>query len=174
MSKTPRLLVGVTIAAFAWVVLIFLSVARGRPLSWFSVSYNLPITLAFSGLLAHGVLSAFGLGSRLAIHAYGPIALVWCAGGVVLFLRLVTQSIDVSGHMSWAILMAVQCTVERLPIWFTALVWLIAAHVLLLKLFVLGGQSGQNGILAGGVLGATLWLVTRRYWGSLGYNGVSG
>jgi hypothetical protein len=66
--------------------------------------------------------------------------------------------------MSWAILMGVQCLVERLPLWFTSFVWLMAVQVLLLKLFVLGGQSGQNGLLVGGVLGATLWLSTRRYW----------
>jgi hypothetical protein len=70
----------------------------------------------------------------------------------------------VSGHMTWAILMGVQCLVERLPLWFTAFVWLIGLHVLFLKLFVLGGYSGQNGVLAGGALGATLWLTTRRYW----------
>jgi hypothetical protein len=63
-------------------------------------------------------------------------------------------------------LMGVQCFVERLPLWFTTFVWLIAAHVLFLKLFVLGGYSGQYGLLAGGILGATLWLSTRRYWAS--------
>jgi hypothetical protein len=76
--------------------------------------------------------------------------------------------------MSWAILMGVQCVVERLPPWFTAFVWLVAVHVLLLKLFVLGGQSGQNGVLAGSVLGGTLWAATRRYWGSASRTGVSG
>ena len=164
MTKGTRLLVGIALAAIAWVLLLAVSLVRERPVSWFSVSYNLPITLAFAGLVSHGVLSAMALGRQRAISAYGPIALAWFGGGVLLFLRLVTKSIDVSGHMSWAILMGVQCLVERLPFWFTCFVWLIALHVLLLKLFVLGGQSGQNGLLAGGVLGATLWLGTRSYW----------
>lgn len=174
MSKTTRLFVGVGLAGCAWLVFIAVSDAKGRSLPWFSVSYNLPITLAFSGLAAHSVLTALALPRESATKAYGPIALVWCAGGVLLFLRLVTKSIDVSGHMSWAILMAVQCAVERLPMWFTAFVWLVAAHVLFLKVFVLGGQSGQYGVLAGGVLGASLWVATRHYWGSVGNNGVSG
>ena len=164
MTKGARLLVGITLAAAAWALLLALSHARARRVPWFTISYNLPITLAFAGLVSHGVLSAIRLGKQRAISAYGPIALVWCAGAVLLFLRLVTKSIDVSGHMSWAILMGVQCLVERLPFWFTCSVWVMALHVLFLKLFVLGGQSGQNGLLAGGVLGATLWLGTRSYW----------
>ena len=164
MTKTARLLVGVSLGAVAWALLLTVSLVRGRPVPWFSISYNVPITLAFAGLASHVVLSAAALGGQRAKSAYGPIALVWCGGAVLLFLRLVTKSIDVSGHMSWAILMGVQCLVERLPAWFTSFVWLIAIHVLLLKLLVLGGQSGQYGLLAGAVLGVTLWLVTRPYW----------
>ena len=148
----------------AWALLLSVSYIRARPVPWFSISYNLPITLAFAGLVTHVVLSAVALGRPRAISAYGPIALVWCGGAVLLFLRLVTKSIDVSGHMTWAILMGVHCLVERLPAWFTSFVWLIAIQVLLLKLLVLGGQSGQYGLLAGGVLGVTLWFVTRPYW----------
>jgi hypothetical protein len=164
MTKSSGLLLGAAICASAWCLLLIASHARGHAISWFSVSYNLPISLAFAALCAHMALSALTLGRREAIAAYGPIALVWCAGAALLFMRLVTKSIDVSGHMSWAILMGVQCFVERLPRWFTAFVWLIAAHVPFLKLFVLGGYSGQYGLLAGGILGATLWLGTRHYW----------
>jgi hypothetical protein len=166
VNQSSRLLVGILLAAVAWVLLLSASLVRERAVPWFSISYNCPITLAFAGLLSNMLLSAMALGRERAISAYGPIALVWCGGAVLLFLRLVTKSIDVSGHMSWAILMGVQCLVERLPRWFTSFVWLMAVHVFLLKLFVLGGQSGQNGLLVGGVLGATLWLSTRRYWGA--------
>ena len=164
MTKSSGLLVGAAICACAWCLLLMASLARGHAIPWFSVSYNLPISIAFAALGTHMALSAIALGRRQAIAAYGPIALVWCAGAALLFMRLVTKSIDVSGHMSWAMLMGVQCFVERLPLWFTALVWLIAAHVLFLKIFVLGGHSGQYGLLAGGILGATLWLSTRQYW----------
>ena len=163
MTKSSGLLLGASICAGAWCLLLIASYAQGRAIPWFSVSYNLPISLVFAALCAHMALSAIALGRREAIAAYGPIALVWCAGAALLFLRLVTKSIDVSGHMSWAMLMGVQCFVERLP-GFTAFVWLIAAHVLFLKLFVPGGHSGQYGLLAGGILGATLWLATRQYW----------
>ena len=153
MTKSSGLLVGAACGAVAWCLLLIASHARGQTIPWFSVSYNLPISLAFAALCAHMTLSAITLGRRQAIAAYGPIALVWGAGAVLLFMRLVTKSIDVSGHMSWALLMGVQCFVERLPLWFTAFVWLIAAHVLFLKLVVLGGYSGQYGLLAGGILG---------------------
>ena len=166
MTKSSGLLLGAAICAGAWCLLLIASHARGRAIPWFSVSYNLPISLAFAALCAHMAVSALALGRRRAIAAYGPIALVWCAGAALLFMRLVTKSIDVSGHMSWAMLMGVQCFVERLPRWFTAFVWLIAAHVLFLKLFVLGGYSGQYGLLAGAILGATLWFSTRHYWAS--------
>jgi hypothetical protein len=164
MSKSARLVAGIAIAGVAWTLLAVISQARGHPIPWSSVSYNLPITVAFAGLLTHMLLSAAALGRSQALRAYGPIAVVWVAGGILLFLRLVTRSIDVSGHMSWALLMGVQCLIERLPAWFAGFVWLTAAEILLLKLFVLGGQSGQNGLLAGGLLAATLWLGTRPYW----------
>jgi hypothetical protein len=164
VTKNSGLLVGAGIGLCAWSLLLTAALARGRAIPWFSISYNLPITLAFASLCSHMAQRAIALGRREAITAYGPIALVWLAGAILLFMRLVTKSIDVSGHMSWALLMGVQCFVERLPIWFTGFVWLIAAHVLFLKIFVLGGYSGQYGLLAGGVLGATLWLSTRHYW----------
>src|SRR5262245_31220147 len=109
MTKSSGLLVGAAIGAGAWCLLLIASVARGRAILWFSVSYNLPISLAFAALCAHMALSAIALGRREAVAAYGPIALVWCAGAILLFLRLVTKSVDVSGHMSWALLMGTQC-----------------------------------------------------------------
>jgi hypothetical protein len=80
---------------------------------------------------------------------------------MVLFLRLITRSIDVSGHMTWAILMATQCLIGRAPRWFTALALGVVVQVLLLKVFVLGGQSGLWGILVGGLLSAALIVLTR-------------
>jgi hypothetical protein len=94
MTNGSRLIVGMTIAALAWGVLLTAGYVRGHPVPWFSVGYNLPVTVAFAGLSTHIALSSIALGPRQAIAAYGPIALVWCAGGALLFLRLVTKSID--------------------------------------------------------------------------------
>ncbi len=159
--KSWRLLLGMGLAGVAWVLLLGYLVTRGRPLPWFMLSYNMPITMAFSGLVVHDALAMYAAGGRRGLTLYGPIGAVWCLGGVLLFLRLVTKSIDVSGHMSWAILMATQSWVEDLPTWFRAVMVLIGVHVLLLKLFVLGGHSGQNGVMAGGVLAGLLWMATR-------------
>jgi hypothetical protein len=161
MSTNMRLGVGMACAALAWLCLLATLVAWGREVPWFTVSYNVPITVAFAALVSHMAMSAYGLDTRAAIRRYGPIGTVWLAGGLLLFLRLVTKSIDVSGHMSWAILMGAQCFIERLPGWFTLFVTAVGVHVLLLKLLVLGGNSGQYGVLAGCGLAAMLWAATR-------------
>ena len=88
-------------------------------------------------------------------------SLRWLIGAGLLFLRLIAKSIDVSGHMTWAILMGVQCLAHGAPRWFTVLAWCVVLQVLLLKLCVLGGHSGAWGLLAGGTLGVTLLALER-------------
>jgi hypothetical protein len=140
----------------AWVAVLAMAAVRGRSVPWFSIGYNLPITLAFGAFATNLVVVAFTLGGRRFLSLHGPVILVWSLGAMVLFLRLVTKSIDVSGHMAWAVLMSVQCVVENMPRWFTAFVWCIAVQILLLKAFVLGGRSGAWGLLAGVVLSVVL------------------
>jgi hypothetical protein len=150
---TFTLSAGSTLVVFAWAALLAAAAVRGREIAAFSILYNLPITLVFGSLGFDLVIRGVQAGPRRLLAAHGPVLLAWAGGAVVLFLRLVTNSIDVSGHMTWAILMATQCLVERAPRWFTALAWGVVVQVFLLKVFVLGGQSGAWGILAGGLLG---------------------
>jgi hypothetical protein len=150
-----------TLVAAAWIALMALAAVRGRQVPAFSVVYNLPITLVFGALGLDLAIRAADVGVRRALITHGPVITVWSAGAVLLFLRLITRSIDVSGHMTWALVMATQCLVEGAPRWFTVFAWCIVFQVLLLKLFVLGGQSGAWGLLAGGLLSAALVTLER-------------
>jgi hypothetical protein len=147
--------------AVAWVALLAAAALRGRYVPAFSVSYNLPISLAFGALALDLAVRSAEMGPKRGLQAHGPVLVVWAAGGVLLLLRLVAKSIEVSGHMSWAILMGVHCVVEGAPRWFTVFAWCIVLQVLWLKLFVLGGQSGTWGVLAGTALGGLLVIMGR-------------
>ena len=83
----------------------------------FSVFYNLPITLAFSALAFDLLSRSLTLGRTRLFKHHGVLLLVWSVGGALLALRLVTKSIDVSGHMTWSVLMAVQCLGLKAPRW---------------------------------------------------------
>lgn len=148
---------GVIAACVAWVGMVVWLRMRGHGDAAFSVFYNLPISVAFLGLCAHEVWMARTLGMRRYLREHAPVLMVWALGFVVLYLRLISKSVDVSGHMTWALIMAGQCAAYRLPGWFCALVGLVALQVLGLKMFVLGGVSGYWGLLVGGVLGGALW-----------------
>jgi hypothetical protein len=161
MKDGAGLIAGLWLAVVGWLGLLGLLILRHRPIPWFSLAYNIPITLVFAGLLLHLAYSALRLGWTRFVGAYAPLGVVWLAGAVLLLLRLGPKSIDVSGHMAWALLMGVQCIVQRLPVWFTAAVWAVATQVLLLKVLVLGGQSGQRGLVVGALLGGAVWLAAR-------------
>jgi hypothetical protein len=130
---------------------------RGHGDAGFSVFYNLPISVAGIGLCAHEGWMARRLGVRRYLREHGPVMVVWGLGLVVLYLRLITKSVDVSGHMTWALIMGAQCLAYRLPGWFCALAVLVFLQVLGLKLLLLGGWSVYWGLLVGGALGALMW-----------------
>jgi hypothetical protein len=161
MANSTGLAAGIALASVAWLGLAIFLLFRHGPFPWFLVGYNVPITLVFAGLVVHMVWTGTRLERSQIIASYAPLGVVWLIGGVVLFLRLVTQSIDVSGHMVWSVMMGVQCSVHRLPFWFTASAWAVVLQVLLLKLFVIGGHSGQKGIVIGILLGVAVWFTTR-------------
>ena len=161
MKKNAGLLGGIGLAAVAWVVLVAVLILLHRPIPWFSLAYNIPITLLFAGLVLHLVWVGIRLGWTRFVTAFAPLGVVWVAGAVLLFLRLGMKSVDVSGHMAWSLMMGVQCIVQRLPAWFSAAVWAVALQVLLLKLLLLGGHSGQKGIVVGVLLGGAVWIATR-------------
>jgi hypothetical protein len=160
-SRNAGLAAGVALAACAWVGLLSLHVLRTRPIPWSSVTYNVPITLVFSGLLLYIALDVLVLGPRRFLAAYAPLGVVWGLGVLVLYLRLVTRSTEISGHMSWSVVMGVQCAAQHMPAWFVASSWLVVLHIAFLKFVAWGGHSGHKGLLVGAILGMAAWLACR-------------
>jgi hypothetical protein len=146
-------------ALLGWVALLGIRELHGHPLSSFTLLYNVPISAIFAGL---GTALALEASSSCDWGAYVPLAAVWGLGLAVLYLRLVTKTIDVSGHMTWAVLIGLECLAERRPVWFTGFAWAVAAFVLGLKWLVLGGRSGSFGLVAGLALGGLAALAAPR------------
>ncbi len=151
------LVAGVVAALIAWAGMLVWLAMRKHQGTGFSIFYNMPISVAFIGLCAHEMWMCRELGVRRYVREHAPVMAVWCAGLVVLYLRLITKSVDVSGHMTWALVMMAQCYCYRLPGWFCMLVGAVFLQVLGLKLFLLGGWSGYWGMLVGGILGGFMW-----------------
>jgi hypothetical protein len=161
MRDDAGLLAGLGLATAAWLALVALLIVRGTKVPWFSIAYNVPITLVFAALLFHAIHAYMVLGRQRFIVAYARLGAVWIVGAILLFLRLRSKSIDVSGHMAWSVMMGVQAVAQRLPLWFISATWAVATQVLLLKLLVLGGQSGQAGLVVGALLASAVWIATR-------------
>ena len=159
-STGAILATGAFLGVLAWLALLVLLLMRERPPSAFSVFYNLPISVTFSALAAHLVASLVRAPASYAREHY-PLLIAWGLGGVLLFLRLVVKTTEVSGHATWSILMAAQAEAYQLPVVFRCIAWAVVLQVLLLKWLVLGGSSGLLGLAAGSALGCGLWLARR-------------
>lgn len=133
-------------------------VIKGRGDVLRALSYNAPIAFLF-------LVLATDLALRLLTWAWVKTdvwtALIWGVAGVLLFLRLGTKTIEVSGHMVWLPLLTTQAWLYGFPRWFmvtgvASLLWALG-----LKLFVFGGPSGVPGTLVGIALAAVLLFLHR-------------
>src|SRR5262249_10913200 len=145
-------------ASAGWIGLRLL---HGHLVPWFGLFYNLPIALAFVTLAAEVLLSAVGLTGYAFARRYRGILIAWGLGVALLYLRLVTKSIDVSGHAAWSVLMLAHAITLRAPFWLVAYLLAVLVQVLALKWIVLGGHSGLHGLLAGLLLAFVLWVLQR-------------
>ncbi len=161
IRDSPVLASGLLLGCLAWCGMAALLLVRGKSIPWFSFWYNMPITLVFGSMALHLAASALHPPRPHLLARHAGVIVAWTLGATVLWFRLVSKSIDISGHMCWAVLLGIQCHVFGLPWWFIIIVWAVATQVLLLKLLVLGGSSGQSGLVAGLVLGALLWAITK-------------
>lgn len=155
------LALGAVSAAGLWGGWTAVQLIHGRSIAGWPLLWNLPISSVFLVMTWQTLIAATVLRGAF-VRRFRAILVAWGIGFALLALRLGAQAIDVSGHMTWAILLGTQSVVLRLPAWFTALIWLVALQVLLLKLTVLGGESGYKGLLAGGMLAALVVLGTPR------------
>lgn len=135
--------------------------AKGRTDIARGLLYNLPIAFLFLVLATHLVIGAVRLGPLRFGKGHAGILLVWALGGLVLYLRLISKSLEVSGHLAWLPLLTAQAWTLGLPVWligFGAAATLSAAY---LKFVVFQGPSGGPGLVVGLLL-ATVLVVTSR------------
>jgi hypothetical protein len=122
------------------------------------IVYNAPMFFIFGVLLIDLAWRAVRLGPLPFLTAHAGTLLAWTLGCGVLYLRLVTKSIEASGHMAWLPMLTVQAYLYDYPKWFVTGSAAFTLFCLLLKLTVMGARSGIEGTLVGLLLSALLLL----------------
>ena len=158
-------LLGVASALIIWAAYVATLLRHGRRDLAMALAWNGPISLVFLVLAWDAVLGAFVLPFRAFLRTYGAVMLVWSVGFLLLYLRLVLKSVDISGHMAWCVVMLTQTIVLGMPRWFTVVAALVLFEVAYFKFAILGGPSGTSGLVVGLGL-ATLLAVLSRRWRS--------
>lgn len=134
---------------------------RGRQDAIRAIAYNGPIAFVFLSVACELALRAVGVPFADFVRRHMVTFVVWAVGVLVLVLRLGTKSVEVSGHMAWLPLLAMQAHLHGFPRWFVGLAVASTAFALYLKLAVFGGPSGLPGTAVGLFLAAALWTASR-------------
>ena len=164
-ETSTALAVGGTMWLFVISVYWAALMARGRSDLAIALLYNAPVAFLFLVLLAHMAIRALRLGVTSFLRLFGGTLLIWVVGAIILYLRLVSKSLEVSGHLAWLPLLTVQSWLHGFPSWVVALGVLSIASALYLKLAVFQGPSGIPGLVAGVLLAGTMVLLDRgRIW----------
>lgn len=136
-------------------------IVRGRADALTAMAYNGPIAFIFLTLVFDLLLRAWRLGVPAFFRAHRTTLTLWALGVAVLDLRLVSKSIEVSGHMAWLPLLTVQAWLHGLPRWFLVFSLLSTGVAFYLKLAVFRGPSGIPGAVVGAILALALLSVDR-------------
>ncbi|MGH1362782.1 MAG: hypothetical protein ACRBF0_04440 [Calditrichia bacterium] len=159
------LILGVSFAILFWIAVWF-------KLNWFSqqttgyvsphlFSYNIPITTIFAVYALELFFSVFFPPSRKSLLEHAPYLIIWGVGFVQLYLRLVTHSIDISGHMTWAGLMVAHSVLRKFPRWMHLCAMAVWLHAAYFNYILWGTSSGVNGTILGIVLSVLLIVLNR-------------
>jgi len=135
---------------------------QGREHLAIGLAYNAPIALLFLVLATELAIYSLVHDVRRTFADRGLMLTLWLVGFLILFLRLVTPGIEVSGHMTWLPLLSAQSFVLRFPPWLTALGLAGTLFAAWLKFAVFRGPSGGPGILVGMSLALLLLIVSQR------------
>jgi hypothetical protein len=125
------------------------------------MAYNGPIAFIFLTLVFDLGLRARRLGLPAFLRAHRTTLTLWALGAGILYLRLVSKSIEVSGHIAWLPLLTVQAWLHGLPRWFLVFSLLSTGVALYLKLAVFRGPSGIPGLVVGSALALALVSAAR-------------
>jgi len=163
MSRTR---VSLAFGGAAWIVVMAVYavglIIQGRENVAIGLAYNAPIALLFLVLAAEIAIYLVLNGMRRTLADRGPMLALWLFGFLVLFLRLVTPRIEVSGHMTWLPMLSAQSFVLRFPSWLTAFGIAGTLFAAWLKFAVFRGPSGAPGLVVGISLALVLLIVSRR------------
>jgi hypothetical protein len=121
--------------------------------------YNAPIGFIFLVLLAHMTLKLLQLGPLQFLRANVVLVALWVVGAALLYLRLISKSVEVSGHLAWLPLLTVQLWVSAFPRWMITIGIISTLSVIYLKFAIFRGPSGLPGLIAGVILAAALVLL---------------
>jgi hypothetical protein len=150
----------------AWLLVMaayaFGLITQGQENVAIGLAYNAPIALLFLVLAAEIAIYFLAHGVRRTLADRGLMLALWVFGCLILFLRLVTPKIEVSGHMTWLPLLSAQSFVLRFPAWLTVLGLAATMFAAWLKFAVFRGPSGGPGLLIGIGLALLLMIVSRR------------
>ncbi len=162
MSETRAAVAAGGAAALAFVAAYALGLTiRRRPDVLVALVYNAPVASLFLVSLAYLVVQGVRGGLSAALRAHAGTLLIWTVGFVVLYLRLVSKSVEVSGHLTWLPMLTAQLWVWRFP---TAVVAFGACSALVavyLKMAVFQGPSGIPGLVAGLSLATGVLILSR-------------
>ena len=156
---------GVLAGSIAWVGVAGVYAAalalKGRTDLARALLYNLPIAFLFLVVFACLLVKAARLGPAAFLKAHGASVVIWIVGLAVLYLRLVSKSLEVSGHLAWLPVLTLQTWLLGLPLWISILGVAATASVAYLKFAVFQGPSGGPGLLVGLVLAMGLAITAR-------------
>ena len=147
-----------------WGILAFVYVdelaASGRQDAGLALAYNLPVFFLFLVVASAFAIRLGRLGPRRFVQSHFPALAVWSIGLVVLYLRLVAKTVEISGHLAWLPLLTVQTWVLGLPSWVGAVGVAATLSAAYLKFAVFQGPSGAPGLAIGLLLAGALALTT--------------
>ena len=135
--------------------------AKGRTDVVRGLLYNLPIAFLFLVLAAQLLIRAVRLGPSHFVKSHAGILIVWALGGLVLYLRLISKSLEVSGHLAWLPVLTAQAWTLGLPAWLIGIGAAATLSAAYLKFVVFQGPSGGPGLIVGLLLATALVVSSR-------------
>ena len=158
------LLTGIVIATAFWIFVWYFKIRHqsGWVPSIRGLWYNIPISFVFIILLCDLLFDSVKRPVLNSLTSNWPYFLVWIAGFLQLYFRLVEKSINVSGHMTWLTLLFAHSIFRSLPVTFVLFVAAVWLHAAYFNFFLFtSASSGLNGTLFGIFLSFVLFLFLR-------------
>ena len=125
--------------------------------------YNVPISFPFFVLCWDMIFSFRHVTFLEGLRKNTAYVVIWIVGLIVLYLRLVTRTSNISGHMTWLMVMPVHSYLRKFPISFILLIFLITVQAGYFNFALFpSGRSGLCGVCFGFLLSCL--LIVLNHW----------